>query len=471
MVLSLAAFNLAFRLDREFVLDWDEALYGISAWEALTAGAWIGTTFQGELDYYNSKPPLNVWLIALAFKTFGASLISLRLGSAIWAWVTVAVLMVWTRRVWGASVALLSGLVLSTTFAFLHVHSGRSGNADALFTLLVLLTVVILSGSPTRRWSIVWLGPVLASAFLLKGVAVLLPLAIVAGVLVAGGRPAGGRRLPLAVATTLFALPIGAWAAARWSIDGTQFFERMLVNDLVGISFHAQDGHAGTPYYYLNVLQKHHYDWLVAAVAAWALFPATWPRLHERLPAWRSDPMRVVLVAWVSACVLIPTLMQTKLAWYLNPAYPAFALFAGASLVRGLQHASRSSSAVRGRALMGVAVLALVVAETKLVWYSFQERDINASMQSLLLAERHRLAGARVFSDAWAPGDRFVLEAVIGASPAVARDMVDFDQRGTPGDFFVGTGPELAVYDTHSVRRTARHVLYQRLDSPAAAGD
>ncbi len=45
-----------------------------------------------EIDYYNSKPPLNVWLIALAFKLFGANLVSLRLVSVVSAWLTVAVL-------------------------------------------------------------------------------------------------------------------------------------------------------------------------------------------------------------------------------------------------------------------------------------------------------------------------------------------------------------------------------------------
>src|SRR5262245_61586823 len=78
-ILLLALFNLTYRLSREFVYEWDESLYGISAWEALTKGSWLGTTFFGRLDYYNSKPPLMVWLIAATFKLFGPNLVSLRL--------------------------------------------------------------------------------------------------------------------------------------------------------------------------------------------------------------------------------------------------------------------------------------------------------------------------------------------------------------------------------------------------------
>ena len=46
---------------------WDESLFAITAGEMVDSGDWIGTTFLGTLDYYNSKPPLNVWLITLAF--------------------------------------------------------------------------------------------------------------------------------------------------------------------------------------------------------------------------------------------------------------------------------------------------------------------------------------------------------------------------------------------------------------------
>ena len=144
LVLALAAFNLGFRLDREVVTEWDEALYATSAAETATYGNWIGTTFHRELDYYNTKPPLNVWLIAASFKLFGTSLFSLRLPSAIAAWLTVLVLMLWARRAFGPAAAILAGVVLSTTFGFLYVHSGRSANTDAVFTLLMLLVAVTL---------------------------------------------------------------------------------------------------------------------------------------------------------------------------------------------------------------------------------------------------------------------------------------------------------------------------------------
>ena len=131
LALALAAVNLGVRLDREMVDVWDESLYATSALEMRASGQWAVTTFQGAVDYFNSKPPLNVWLIAGSFEAFGVTLVSLRLPSAVAAGLTIATVFVWSRRVCGSAVATLATLVRGTTYPFLYVHAGRSANADA----------------------------------------------------------------------------------------------------------------------------------------------------------------------------------------------------------------------------------------------------------------------------------------------------------------------------------------------------
>jgi hypothetical protein len=90
-ILTLAAWNVGYRLDRDIVAAWDESLYGTTAAEMLAGGDWVVTTFRGQVDYYNAKPPLNVWLIALSFWAFGINLVSLRLVSALSALLTIVV--------------------------------------------------------------------------------------------------------------------------------------------------------------------------------------------------------------------------------------------------------------------------------------------------------------------------------------------------------------------------------------------
>ena len=462
-ILLLAALNLGVRLNQEIVTDWDEALYANTAWESLQSGDWIGTTFLGQLDYYNSKPPLNIWLIGLAFKALGPSLLSLRLVSALSAWITVLVLIVWARRRFGAVVSLAAGLILSSSFGFIYVHSGRSGNADALFTLLVLLLVITLCAEQERPWRRVWTGPIVAGLFLLKGMAVLMPLVMVFGVLVLRPRAAIAAWRPWLVAVVLAVLPCGVWALARWSVDGSAFFDAMWRNDLIRISTETLEGHAGTALFYLNVLQKNQYDWLLAAIVVYALYPVPWSRV--RAAASRGiDDTTLVLFVWAVVCFVIPTAMQTKLPWYLNPLYPAFALGAGWILARGLSQYGGSTPLRRGLAAAAV-VGALLVAEGKLVWYSFQARDVDQSVQGLLMAERGRVMQAHIFKDRWSNSDVFVLEAIVRASGSVASNVDDFLLKSQPGDYFVAD-PGLEHPSLRLVRSLGSHALYQRTPRP-----
>jgi 4-amino-4-deoxy-L-arabinose transferase-like glycosyltransferase len=146
-VLALAVFNLTFRLGSEGLTEWDESLYATTALEMVRNDAWVATTFDGALDYSNSKPPLNVWLLALSLQTFGVSLVALRLASVVSAAATILVLLVWAWRRFNPLTGVLSAFVLATCFGFLYVHSGRTANPDAVMTLLFLLIVIVLDVS------------------------------------------------------------------------------------------------------------------------------------------------------------------------------------------------------------------------------------------------------------------------------------------------------------------------------------
>src|SRR5262249_60490346 len=118
----------------------------------LARGNWVVPTLPGGATYSTPTPPLNVWLIALSIKTFGPSLTAMRIPSILAAWLTVLVLLAWSYRRFGPRVALFSGMVLATCFGFLHVHSGRTDNPDALLALFFLLIAITLDVSADRPW-------------------------------------------------------------------------------------------------------------------------------------------------------------------------------------------------------------------------------------------------------------------------------------------------------------------------------
>jgi 4-amino-4-deoxy-L-arabinose transferase-like glycosyltransferase len=470
-VLALAVFNLTFRLGSEGLTEWDESLYATSALEMVRSNAWVATTFDGALDYSNSKPPLNVWLLALSLRTFGIGLVALRLASVLAAGLTIAVLLVWAWRRFSPLTGVLSAFVLATCFGFLSVHSGRTANPDALMTLFFLLIVIVLDASrdaPGRR---IWLGPLLAGVFLLKGMAILMPLLLIAVVEWRRQMPAGHRWRPLVTGAAIGAVPIAAWAIARWQVDGWLFFERVIFQDLVTLSTSVMDGHSGGPLFYLNILVKHHYDWMVAALTAVILFPPrSWTPLWRALQFWtEQDDLKLLLGAWVAITLLVPTLMQTKLPWYLNAFYPMFALGIGWSLAYGFSRVSFAPSHHRG-VLIAMILMASTVAEAKLIWYSYHYRDSDRTAQGLLIVEGDRLRGVRVFRTAWDRADTWVLKGLVEAEPAEAMSVQDFLFRSGPGEYFLTS---MEVNDPRLVRvaTVGDYSLYQRRDNAATEID
>jgi 4-amino-4-deoxy-L-arabinose transferase-like glycosyltransferase len=466
-VLALAAFNLGFRLDREFVREWDESLYATTAWEMQRSGEWIGTTYRGALDYYNTKPPLNVWLIAASFKAFGVGLVPLRLATVLAAWCTVAVLVWWTRKAFGGAVSLASGLVLSTTFAFFYGHAARAANTDALNTLLIVLTVVVLWHARDARWRLLWLGPILAAVFLLRGMAILMPIGVILVCETWAGHLRRDRLLPALGAIVLCLVPVGAWMFARWRLDGWQFLGRLFWYDFIAASTSTIEGHFGPPLYYLRILAKHEYEWLLAAGLAWLLYPVARERLRALRVALRSGSGPIPVVAgWGLVTLLIPTLMQTKLPWYLHAFYPVFAIGAGAVLAQAWERARVVPGGWRSRrsvALAVLTVLTLGIAEGKLIWYSYHHRDLPSSTQGLLLSARDELRGRSVFGPRWDRAQMFVIDALIGATPGLAVGVPDFLRRSQPGDFLMlsheVSHPALVLAGT-----VRRHRLYKRIE-------
>src|SRR5207244_9318233 len=79
-VLGLAAAILLPDLGASALSNWDEALYGTLTRELLARPSW--TIHYGGVPYLE-KPPLGIWMMALASWIFGESERSLRLPSAL----------------------------------------------------------------------------------------------------------------------------------------------------------------------------------------------------------------------------------------------------------------------------------------------------------------------------------------------------------------------------------------------------
>ena len=435
-VVLLACFNITFRLGRESVGEWDESLYATTAWEMTQSGNLIATTLDGTLDYYNSKPPLNVWLIAVAIKWFDIGLVALRVPSASAAVLTVVIFLWWARRWFGTSVSVVAGTVLATSFGYLHIHAARSGNPDSILTLLMLLVVVVLSDVPTAPWRRVWLGPLLGAVFLLKGMAVLQPMLLV-GLFEALVRGARRRWLPLSVAATTTAAIVGAWALLRWQVDQWHFLRAIVGNDFLALSLTQLEGHNTGLLFYLGVLQRYQYEWLIAAVAAIGL---TWRSCLQHLSVFTAQlrerqPLPIVITSWAVATLAVPTAMQTRLAWYLTPFYPLFALLVGLAIVGALSELQGSDR--RRMALVVLVLVTLVGAESRSLWRLYKVTDLETSVQGLLMHHVRPHSGQRVYRDRPSRAEGFVVRAILESEFSVEHSLAARPVSARPGDLVV----------------------------------
>lgn len=139
LVLGLIVLFLFSSLHRAPVAEWDEARYGINALEMKITGDWINYHYQGELDLWNAKPPLQVWAIAGANEVFGPGEFSLRIPSALAAFLFFLIALAWGKELGGWPLGLwFLGLAALNRNVIGH-HVGLSGDMDALFVLGIAL--------------------------------------------------------------------------------------------------------------------------------------------------------------------------------------------------------------------------------------------------------------------------------------------------------------------------------------------
>lgn len=82
-VFIVSSLPLFAHLDSLPVRLWDESRLATNAYEMYKSNNLLITTFQGEPDHWNTKPPLLIWMQCLGMKLFGVSEVAVRLPSVL----------------------------------------------------------------------------------------------------------------------------------------------------------------------------------------------------------------------------------------------------------------------------------------------------------------------------------------------------------------------------------------------------
>jgi 4-amino-4-deoxy-L-arabinose transferase-like glycosyltransferase len=341
LLLALSYLPLFAHLDSLPMHIWDEARVGGSALEMLENGKWLVTYFDGKIDTWSVKPPLLIWIQVVFLKIFGVSELALRLPSALAGLFTCLAVYVFSWRVLKSPLTgFVAALVLLTTQGFVAQHVTRTGDYDALLTMWTFLYAVLFFTAMEakveriKRRGLLLTGLLVGAAVLTKGVAGLFflpPMLMYALFAKSGRRLLANRYTWLGIG--LGVVIIAAYYLSReWVTPG--YLELVWKEELGGRFLERKNKHHLHSYwFYFHLLQKQSFlPWLYFLPLG--LFP---------LFAKRNQVARLLLYALLIVLFLFFLLSasQTKIRWYIAPAYPFLALIAGAGiawLIRSFAH-------------------------------------------------------------------------------------------------------------------------------------
>ena len=354
----------------------DEPRFSLVAQEMLDTGQFWIPHRGGEP--YPDKPPIYIWLTALAISLTGSVRFGFLLPSLLAALGTLALVGDLARRLYGTRIACFAVAALLASVQF--VLQAKTAQIDMVLTFLTTLAAYGLLRhallGPARGWWLAAWGAV-GAGIITKGVG-FLPLLLLPGWAWLARR---GKATPLAWKDIGLGLLAMVGVVALWGLP----MIIMSLNDAELAAYrdnilfrqtgqrYAASWHHHNPWYYYFV-----------SVIPWAWLPLSLA-LPWAIPAWRrrirrGDARTTLLLSGVLLILLFFSLSPGKRGVYILPALPLLAI-AMAPMLPGLLR--RRGLNLLGAMLLGLAGLALLSAAV----LGFFELPALAR-----LAERHQVS-------------------------------------------------------------------------------
>ncbi len=305
----------------------DEQTYSQWGFHMAKTGDYLNPWAYGTPSLWIGKPPLYLWLMALAYQIFGVNNFSTRFWSPIFGVLSCVIVFYFGKKLYNRIVGLLAVLALSTLSTFLSF--ARHAMLDVPFTFFMTTSIFffVLSEEQEENSHFILLsGLFFGLAFLTKQtVALLIPLIVVPYLILK-------RKSIKSLFTKQFALflGIGFLIICPWLIYmilqyGSQFWYVFLLYNNVLRSMSPLEGHVGDSLFYLDyIVTRENIVWV--AILPFAVAFSAFKLFRKR------SGQEMLLVVWIIAVLGVFTVVQTKLFWYILPAFPAFAIMIAAFL-------------------------------------------------------------------------------------------------------------------------------------------
>jgi 4-amino-4-deoxy-L-arabinose transferase-like glycosyltransferase len=328
VVLGLALVLLFYRLGDGSLHDWDEAIYAQVAREVLLSHTWTTLSWNG--TPFLHKPPLYFWLTALTYKMIGVSEFAARLWPAIFGFGVIVLTFVLGVRLRSWVVGTIAALLLLVVdlgyygYWWNFLSLSRVGMLDSALTFWIMVALLLVRETEPRPWLIVLIGLPIGMAVMTKAWPGLLAVAIPMAFCLIAGQPRSSAIASWAIATLLAAMVILPWHLWQYALHGPPFLHEYVGVNLTSRLFQTFEGHRESPLAYFDTLRRGFSIWgyLWPLAYLWALWKAS----------ARGERQTRLLLAWITLPLLLFSLAQTKLSWYISMIYPAIALLLGLAL-------------------------------------------------------------------------------------------------------------------------------------------
>lgn len=327
-MLGFGLFLLFGHIEKLPLRQYDEARQAINAMEMVQSGNLLVTTYDGEPETWNTKPPLLLWLQAACMIVLGPTELAVRLPSALAALMTG--LMLWyfaKRKLQHEYLGLLAAAVLFTTAGYVRLHGTRTGDFDALLTLFTTWAGLSLwqYGEEHQRRHLIKFFAALALGVLTKGIAALLFAPAYLIFLIAGKQlfPLLRERA-IYLGLVGFLIIVGGYYMLRNNLQ-PGYLAAVVQNELGGRFAQTTEGHAaGFGYYFQLLITDHFFPWIWLLPSGLLLI--TFSKESRLKHLWKY----AFLLSLTQLLVISSS--GTKLEWYAMPVYPWLAFMTASGM-------------------------------------------------------------------------------------------------------------------------------------------
>jgi outer membrane protein assembly factor BamB len=324
-LLAIGAFSALFfvNLGNEFLWAADEKTYSQMAYYMLKTGDYLTPSAFGESALWTGKPPLLMWLMSLSYQVFGINNFAARFWLPLFGALSLVFVFYLGKKLYNRATGLLAALVLGTftTFYAFATHAMFDVPLVCLVSASLYFFILSQDGKHADRYAALS-GVCFGLAFLTKQTGALLIPAILIIYLILSKRsikPLLTKQSALFFGAAL--LVFMPWLIYMSVNFGDGFWNNYFTYSIFTRAASPIEGHTGSNLYYFEYLgSNENLLWI-------ALLPfAIGFSVYLAVKRSKAD---ILVVSWAAIVLAIFTFSQTKIYYYILPAYPAFALAIG----------------------------------------------------------------------------------------------------------------------------------------------